>query len=279
MAHIVVYLQRTTRGLHPGSTLALCLAREVADTRGASVISLCLGDAGTFDDRVLVGASRSGTDQVVFLGPEGIQKLFKRLSPRHVFAPYTNEAGSVLAQAGIGPMVGRWMKGPPENPHKLESVIGVVAGGLGWRQTPLQIEPEYEADVTQVELADWLVNAAEQVSDLSRTAEQPPVLYIEGEFDEATRRGLANIGAYAVGADEYQKYDEATLLWLDTTGEGLPLTLVERNPGIRVILLSGEPETGGSVHSSWGMADYVLPGKWPEALELLNTAAWKAVLF
>lgn len=285
MAHIVVYLQRTTRGLHPGSTVASCLAREVADARGASVISLCLGDAGTFDDRVLVGASRSGTDQVVFLGPEGIQKLFKRLSPRHVFAPYTNEAGSVLAQAGIGPMVGRWMDGPPENPHKLEPVIGVVAGGLGWRQTPLQIEPEYEADVTQVELADWLVNAAEQISDLSRTAEQPPVLYFQSEgageadLDEATRRGLANLGAYAVGPDEYQQYGEATLLWLDATGEGLPLTLVERNPGIRVILLSGERETRGSVHSSWGMADYVLPGEWPEALELLNTAAWKAVLF
>ena len=54
MAHIVVYLQRTTRGLHPGSTVALCLAREIVE------------------------ASRSGSDQVVFLGPEGIQKLFKR---------------------------------------------------------------------------------------------------------------------------------------------------------------------------------------------------------
>ena len=154
MAHVVVYLQRTTRGLHPGSAVALCLAREVGDARGASVLSLCLGDAGAFDDRLIVEASRSGTDQVVFLGPEGIQKLFRRLAPRHVLAPYTREAGSVLAQAGIGPMVGRWVDGPPARIDKLEPVIGVVAGTLPWQQAPMQIEPEYEADVTQVELAD-----------------------------------------------------------------------------------------------------------------------------
>src|SRR5690554_6602695 len=99
MAHIVVYLQRTTRGLHPGSMLQMCVGRDVGHVRGASVRGVCLGDAAPLDDRLLVEASRVGADQIVFLGTEGIQNLFRQLAPRHVLAPYTREAGSVLAQA------------------------------------------------------------------------------------------------------------------------------------------------------------------------------------
>jgi hypothetical protein len=276
MAHVVVYLQRTTRGLHPGSAVALCLAREVGDARGASVLSLCLGDAGAFDDRLIVEASRSGTDQIVFLGPEGIQKLFRRLAPRHVFAPYTREAGSVLAQAGIGPMVGRWIDGPPANIRKLEPVIGVVAGTLPWQQAPLQIEPEYEADVTQVELADWLVAAAEQATDLTTTADQPPLLYVEADLDTETKAALESLGAYGVSAEASLEYEQGTLLWFDVSGEGLPLSLVERPPGLRVVLLIGEREISGPLDASWGMADFVLAGKWPELVREFNGTAWKS---
>ena len=280
MAHVVVYLQRTTRGLHPGSMVALCLAREVADARGASVTSLCLGDAGAFDDRLIVEASRAGADQIVFLGPEGIQKLFRRLAPRHVFAPYTPEAGSVLAQAGIGPMVGRWIDGPPANPLKLEAVIGTIAGTLPWQQAPLSIEPEYEADVTQVELPEWLVAAAEQATNLTTTAEQPPLLYVaagQGELDSETKAALASLGAYAIEPGEYAKYSEGTLLWFDCANEGLPLGLVERGPGLRVLLLPGVREISGPVDASWGMADFVLPGRWADVVREFNGTAWKSM--
>ncbi|MFO7566641.1 MAG: hypothetical protein R6X02_28620 [Enhygromyxa sp.] len=282
MAHVVVYLQRTTRGLHPGSLIALCLAREVADSRGASVTSLCLGDAGAFDDRLIVEASRAGADQIVFLGPEGVQKLFRRLAPRHVFSPYTSEAGSVLAQAGIGPMVGRWIDGPPADPCKLEVVIGTVAGTPPWQQAPVQIEPEYEADVTQVELPDWLVAAAEQATNLTTTAEQPPLLYAtaggqDKELDGETQAALASLGAYRIEPGDHPKYGEGTLLWFDCGGEGLPLGLLERSPGLRVILLPGEREISGPIDSSWGMADFVLPGRWAEIVREFNGTAWKSM--
>jgi hypothetical protein len=278
MAHVVVYLQRTTRGLHPGSAAALCLAREVGDARGATVLSLCLGDAGAFDDRLLVEASRCGTDQVVFLGPEGIQKLFRRLAPRHVFAPYTREAGSVLAQAGIGPMVGRWIDSPPNSLTKLEPVIGVVSGGLPWQQAPMTIEPEYEADVTQVELPAWLVAAAEQATDLTTTAEPPPLMYVDSPsnpIDSETKVALDVLGAFPVAAN----YKDGTLLWFDARGEGLPVGLVERAPGLRVILLPGPGahETSGPIDASWGMADFVLAGSWAAVVRDFNRAAWKSV--
>lgn len=277
MGHVVVYLQRTTRGLHPGSLVALCVAREVADARGSAVLSLCLGDAGAFDDRVVIEASRAGTDQLVFLGPDGIQKLVRRLQPRLVLSPYTREAGSVLAQAGIGPMLGRWI-GSAALPAKLETAIGVVAGTLPWQQAPLLIEPEYETDVGQVDLPDWLVQAAERATDLTTTHEQPPLVYCipkePSAVDPATLTALANLGAYAVTQAAIGSLREATVLWFDQ-GEGLPITLFERSPGVRVILLVGDRSITGPIDASWGLADYVLPGVWSVVVEQFGGPAWK----
>ncbi len=277
MAHVVVYLQRTTRGLHPGSLVALCLAREVADARGAAVISLCLGDAGAFDDRVVVEASRAGTDQLVFLGPEGIQKLVRRLQPRHVLSPYNREASSVLAQAGIGPMVGRWIGGPP-GPSKLEPAVGVVAGSLPWQQMPMSIEPEYETDVSQVDLPEWLVSAAERATDLTTTQEQPSLVYcVPGQvsLDAETLGVLAALGAYPIDEATIGTLAEATVIWFDQ-GAGLPVTLFDRPPGVRVVLLAGDRTIGaGPIDSSWGLADYVLPGAWPVVLRQFGGPAWK----
>jgi hypothetical protein len=276
MGHVIVYLQRTTRGLHPGSLVALCVAREVADARGAAVLSLCLGDAGAFDDRVVIEASRAGTDQLVFLGPEGIQKLMRRLQPRHVLSPYTREASSVLAQAGIGPMVGRWIGGPP-GPTKLEPAIGVVAGTLPWQQAPLLIEAEFESDVSQVELPDWLVAAAERATDLTTTHEQPPLDYChpgKDPLDPETLAALAALGAYAVDEAQLGTLRDATVLWFDQ-GSGLPISLFERSPGVRVILLAGDRAISGPIDSSWGLADYVLTGVWPVVLRQFGGAAWK----
>lgn len=277
MAHVVVYLQRTTRGLHPGSLVALCVAREIADARGSAVISLCLGDAGAFDDRVVVEASRAGTDQLVFLGPEGIQKLVRRLQPRHVLSPYNAEASSVLAQAGVGPMVARWIGGPPTS-GKLETAIGVVAGCLPWQQAPLLIEPEYETDVSQVELPEWLVSAAERATDLTTTHEQPPLVYCPGPpgeaLDDETLAALTGLGAYPITEAAIATLGEATVLWFDQ-GSGLPVTLFDRRPGVRVILLTGDRSITGPIDSSWGLADYVLPGAWPVVLSQFGGAAWK----
>jgi|GEM_PF-1406572 len=283
MAHVVVYLQRTPRGLHPGSALALCLARDVADQHGAAVLGLGLGDAGPFDDRMILEASRAGADQIVFLGPEGIQKLVRRLAPRHVLAPYTREAGSVLAQAGIGPMVGRWFGGAPEQISKLEPVIGVVAGTSCWQRAPLQIEPEYEADVTQVELPEWLAAVAEQAADLTKTVEPPPVLYVTtGPLDAQTRARLDQLGASEAQAADYRDgrgpaQEPGTLLWFDGAGQGLPVTLIERSPRLRVILLPGPGPFSGPIDSSWGMADLVVPGDWSEVMAEFNSAAWQTV--
>ncbi|MCA9698098.1 MAG: hypothetical protein KC431_11285, partial [Myxococcales bacterium] len=188
------------------------------------------------------------------------------------------EAGSVLAQAGIGPMVGRWIDGPPEANRRIETVIGTVAGTLPWRHTPMQVEPEYEADVTQVELPEWLANAAAAATDLSATIEQPPIMYLSPKpLTAELETALGSVGAYpmAIDALDLGKLDEATLLWIDEAGEGLPLTLVERSPGVRVILLVGDKQISGPIDPSWGLADFVLTGPLAQTVREFSGQAWK----
>jgi hypothetical protein len=45
---------------------------------------------------------------------------------------------------------------------------------------------------------------------------------------------------------------------------------------LRVILLSGERQVSGPIDSSWGMADFVLAGKWATVVRDFNRAAWKS---
>ena len=62
MAHILVYAQRTPQGIHPARAAALCLARDIASDRGATVTAVCPGDAGRADQFVIGAVSRYGAD-------------------------------------------------------------------------------------------------------------------------------------------------------------------------------------------------------------------------
>ena len=62
MAHILVYAQRTPQGIHPASAAALCLARDIASDRGATITAVCPGDAGRADQFVIGAVSRYGAD-------------------------------------------------------------------------------------------------------------------------------------------------------------------------------------------------------------------------
>ncbi len=283
MAHIVVYLQRTARGLHPGSLVALCAARDMADARGASVLSLCLGDAGAYDDGTIVEASRSGTDQLVFLGPEAIPKLFRRLAPRAVFAPFTREAASVLAHAELPAMVPVHVEGHLSQKFSPDTVIGVVAGALPWHEAPLQIEPEYEADVTQVELAPWLREASESAAPPQ--TEPPPIFYVAPEgLDSDTEAALQALGATPqdaadLGFNQPDSPRRATILWFasDAPSLSLPEQLHDRGPGVRLLVLIAERAPDGGVDPSWETADLVLVGPHAETVGEFSKLAWKTM--
>ena len=267
MAHIVVYLQRSPRGIHPGSVAALCLARDVGDLRGATVTAICRGDGGAYDELVLAAASACGTDQLFFVGPQGFEATCRRLVPRHVFAPYTSEGKRVLETAGIGPLHPVWITRPTED-TALPPVVGAISGLPRWRDCEGRPEPEYEGDVSQLALDSWVASGP--------STPDPTIYFVAPQdLDDITRSELARLGAREVAPDYADRHEKGTLIWLDAGPNGLPEGLAQRSASARVIFLAGPNPT---FTESWQLADFVIGGAWTSAVAELNTPHWKATL-
>jgi hypothetical protein len=270
MAHVLVYLQRSPRGLHPASAIAACVGRDLGSTRGASVFGLCPGDAGAFDDRVVAAAARAGIDQVVFVGPTGVRSLADRLHPRHVLVPWTAEAAASLSVAGLQPAVPRWVGGPIAELSELSPVAGVVAGTLPWHAQPGPIDAEFEGQVDQAQLPAWLAPGAPD------PGVRGGLYFVAPQDLGADVRGLLeHLGARPVAPDYANAHDHGTLLWLDAGPAGLPPVLERRPPGAQVIAFPGPI---GDIHPTWSLADWVLPGPWDQAVRELAAEHWKAAL-
>ena len=268
MAHVLVYLQRTPHGLHPGSATALCVARDLAEVRGASVTGICLGDGGDFDQHVIDASGRLGADQVFFVGPGGLREAHDRLRARHVLLPWTYEANSAVQAAGIGQPIPRWVGGPQEG--DLEAVTAVVAGALPWRWEPEAVEPEYAGDVGEVPLPAWLRASGGRLhADPTLRVVAPP------DLEPSVAQQLASLGAESVGLDYADRHSGGTLLWLDAGPNGLPPVLANRPEHARVILLPGP---SASPSEGWSVADYVLTGRWPDVVAALADPVWRKAL-
>lgn len=271
MASVLVYLERSPKGLHPASALATCLARDIGTSRGASVLAVCLGDGGAFDDHVVAAAGKAGADQVVFVGPNGLRSMVDRLHPKHVFVPWTTAGNEAMHGAGLETEGTVWIGEPVTELKSLARVMGVVAGTLPWHQMPGLIEAEFDGEVDQASPPEWVSQAT-----------APPVrdgsIYYVGPQDLApeVKGALDGLGAQSVNPDYVNQHQSGTLLWLDAGPGGLPEPLRNRPPTARVIALPGGPLK--EIHPSWTWADWVLPGPWEQALNELSGDAWKAAL-
>lgn len=270
MAHVLVYLQRSPRGLHPASSVALCVARDIGSTRGASVLGICPGDAGPFDDHMVAAAGKAGADQVIFVGPSGLRALVDRLRPKHVLMPWTPEAGAAAESSALDAPTPAWIGGPVDDISAFRRNMYIVAGSLPWHHMPGGIEAEFEGQVDQSVLPDW-------IAATGGAPQSSPGLYYVGpqDLDDNVRAGLANIGAQPVAPDYAMQHQGGTLLWLDAGPTGLPEALATRSPAARVIALPG-PLT--EMHTSWTMADWVIPGPWDAAVHQLSADHWRAAL-
>lgn len=275
MASVLVYVQRTPRGLHPASEIALCVARDIGTIRGATVTALAAGDGGDFDAHIEAQVGGLGADQLLFVGPEGLRGQATRLQPKHVISGWTRQAITAIGKAGLGPMTPRWIDGPPPL-ETLPPVLGVIAGGRPWHGetaggAPLgPIDAEYEGDVDQVPLPHWVKNGD---GDLQRGG---GIVYVAPDgLEGAIPAALEALGAHAVPPEYAENHRKGTLLWLSADGNGLPAALAERPAGAQVIALPGPtPE----MHDTWNLADWVLSGAWGKVLSQLGSASWQAAL-
>ena len=145
MASLVVHVLRAPASIHPASAVALCVARDFATRRGATVVALAMGDAGDGDQDVAAKCSRYGADQILFVGPEDLGRLQERVAPRRVFAPNTPEGRGFLAGLGVEEadtaslLVGR----PVDAEEATHAVVGVHPEVVGARV----VAGEWDLDV------------------------------------------------------------------------------------------------------------------------------------
>ncbi|MBL4688085.1 MAG: hypothetical protein JKY37_26080 [Nannocystaceae bacterium] len=280
MAHILVYLQRTPQGLHPGSALALCIARDIASNRGASITALCPGDAGTIDGGTVRTAGRFGADVMVFFGPNGLADTIERLAPVHLLTPWSTEGLAAVQDVGLGAAVPRWICTARPPGAGADTVTGIVAGTLPWHALDAELDAEYLGDVDASTLPDWVGPAACLVQEgdapgFSMVSRGPLHFVAGAKHDAGTQETLERLGAVSVATDDLASITQGSLLWFSDGAQPLPDALQACAPHVRTIVLAGED---GGFDPSWMHAQLVLPGPWEHALARLQEPLWRAAL-
>ncbi|MCA9516210.1 MAG: hypothetical protein KC635_14805 [Myxococcales bacterium] len=272
MAHILIYTQRTPQGIHPGSIISLCLARDIGSERGATITAVCPGDGGPHDDRVLAAAARYGADTLTFTGEGGISRLCERLRPISILVPYTKEGLAAAENLPGGPPVPRWLRESDHGWGSADPITAMIAGTLPWYDLSTELDGEYQKDVDTGPVPEWVPeldkhNNGRDGRQLQYVA--PP------DLDAASKATLKALGARPAPHDYVENHNGGILLWLGAEEGGLPETLAQRAPTARVLLFPG---TKARFHPSWTLADWVLDGEWPQALNSLHSEMWKSVL-
>lgn len=274
MAHIAVQLQRTPQGLHPASAVALCWARDIGSTRGATVNALCSGDAGSADASIVAAAARFGADVLLFGGPSGLRNLCERLNPVHVLVPYTPMGVAAASELELGPLVPRWIERRSPPYATADAITAIVAGVKPWHRYEAELDPEYEGDVDAVSLPAFAPKDGPPPPTFDLGA--APLGYVASEsLDPLVVNALAGLGAQASTWDEAPHRTGGTTLLL-MGPQGLPASLETREDTGRVVVLTG-PDPARStagVPRSWQRVDWVLPGLWSDVIASLREGPW-----
>jgi hypothetical protein len=277
MAHVLVYLQRTSLGLHPASAAALCLARDFADARGATVTALCAGDGKTLDEGITTAAGRFGADVLMFCGPEGLEEMVDRLHPVHVLAPWTAEGLAAVQGLPSGPVVPRWIdRAPPR--LEADAVTGVVAGTAPWHVFDQPLDPEFLGAVDTVPMPAWVSQTAaldREVPVFAMVGPGPLRFIAPHGVPDRVEALLTHHRMEAATVEDLERDAMGTFVWLGDGRAVLPDALTHRTPTARLVLLAGE---GARVDPSWASADLVVAGTWTDALGRLHEPLWRTAI-
>lgn len=279
MAHILVYLERTPKGLHPASALALCVARDIASNRGASVTAVCPGDAGSLDAGIGRAAGRFGADVVMFLGPEGLTSMIDRLHPVHLLAPWTPEGLGAVQDLSLGPAIPRWIDRARPPGAGSDTVTGIVAGALPWHAMESSLDPEYLGEVDRVPLPEWVAGAmkVDEGEALGFSMVPEGGLHYVPPAPPGPEIGalLQRLGAEPIDPEHLSDLSDGALVWFCNGAGELPEALRQTPATVRSMVLTG---SDGAFDPSWMYADVVVPGAFDKALARLAEPLWRAAL-
>ncbi|RMG94995.1 MAG: hypothetical protein D6705_14550 [Deltaproteobacteria bacterium] len=273
MAHVLVYLQRTPLGLHPGSAVAACMARELASKRGASVLGICPGLSDPWDPAMERAAGRFGCDRLLFVGATEARELVRRLRPVHLLVPWTTEGLGAAIGTGLGEPMGRIVDGPGVGHGPLDTVTAVAAGTHPWIDLETRLEGEYTADAGMVRLPEWLATPPEGAPEAFVPLSGPPVeAVVHGHSSPDLDAALGALGARPVAADGVGSSPEGTLLWIELDRE-VPLPDLDTR-GARTSVVVVSPHVGPHGRDDLRFADWVFRGDPVERLRTLARPPW-----
>jgi hypothetical protein len=253
----------------------LCLARDIASSRGATLTAICEGEEASHDALVVAAAGRFGADLLAFVGKDGLRALHQRLSPKLTMAAATPHSLGLLKSVSATEPARRWLSDPAKGLEQCEAelrsgamtTLAIVAGSPPWIDLQTSIEADYEAGVDHTNLPTWLTASSQwpkrttslvyggplatserNAAELSLFSGQP---YLAARDDEAILRG------------------DTLLLWL---GADVPAPLLAADGLAQILVIPGQE---AQWQESWGRAQWVLAGRPDEALRLLHGRVWR----
>lgn len=263
MATLLVLVEASPSGIHPASALSLCVARDLASARGATVVATTPPRNPAQDAQLLAEVTRKGADRMVFCAPEGLAEHISAMTPRCILGPATQKSREQLSRLAGEDLTIAWVQGPAEPPSELSGAIALLAGALPWYELSAEIIPEYPGD-------DQLCDLRE-VEPATAPVREPMLRFvIDPSMDSKQLRAeLSLLGASELVPDEAPENGCVRLC----IGPGLP---PEASADQRWILIPGDPAP--EIHSDWGEAQWVLPGTAYDALRSLHSQLWKPYL-
>ena len=270
MATLVVHVLRAPAGIHPASAIALSVARDLANARGATVTALAMGDAGDRDQNVATKCGMYGADQLLFVGPEDLERLKERVAPRKVFAPNTPEGRAFLAGFGIDQTdTTSHLVLRPMNAEDLGSAKGHLlhAGTLPWHALADVIEPDYGEHFASGTPVAWLATG----DDAS-----PATFYTLQDDPDLSEGALSPLGAQVITNDALGALDGGVLLCSRGGYDGATDALASRNRAVQLWIIDGsEPPLSPSTAAA---ADFVFAGPADVVVSALKEPQWREAL-
>lgn len=260
MATLVVYVEASSQGIHPASALALCVARDLASGRGATVIAATKPVSAQRDALVLHEASRRGADRIMFCSAEQLRPLMLSMAPQCLLGPATPTGRMLMNELWDQEHTIAWVQGPAEPPADLQGALAVIAGALPWHDLEAKIIPEYPGDDQPGDL--------NEVPLPSSPSKAPHLRFMidEGLDNPQVRAELALLGALPLDSQDTLPEHSVRIC----IGKSLPL---EAELDERWILVPGDPNL--EIEVDWGQAHWVLPGDPYDAVRSLHSQLWR----
>lgn len=259
MATLLVLVEASPYGIHPASALSLCVARDLASERGATVVATTPPQTPAQDARVLQEVTRRGADRMVFCDAAQLVELLPSMGPKCILGPATPASRAQLQALAGDDLTIAWAQGPAEPPGELHGAIALMAGAIPWHELQAEIIPEYPGDNQLCDLRE--VEAA------SAPNHAPALRFV---IDPAMDNPQLRAELSLLGASELSPSDpEDGRCIRICIGEQLPTNASAEQ---RWILIPGDPTP--PIQGEWGLAHWVLPGTAYDALRSLHSQLW-----